>query len=143
MAYQLPVGPCWPLFVEEETTAAAFTGLSYPGSSKKERRKERKKSPLNKQKTKVTLPWKQPQFESTSRNSLLCLTPACVFFFFSLLYRHTHTQSHTHPHTLSFRLLVREQRGRHWMKTKGKLAGSSFTCLIISGDEGHSQNSLQ
>lgn len=90
MAYQLPVGPCWPLFVEEKTTAAAFTGFSYPGSSKK-----KKKSPLNKQKTKVTLPWKQPQFDSTSRNSLLFLTPARVFFFLSLPYRHTHTHTHS------------------------------------------------
>lgn len=31
-ADRLPAGP-WPLFVGEETTAVAFTGFSYPGSS--------------------------------------------------------------------------------------------------------------
>lgn len=135
MGYQLPVGP-WPLFGEKETTAVAFTGFSNPRSVK--RKKPSLFSPL-KQKRKVFMPRKRFQICTTSRPFSQFLTPTHFLFlpyslFFCLINTHTDTQS-------IFCFLSWEEAGKREEKQE-KITGS-FTCLIISGDEGHSQNSLQ
>lgn len=120
MAYQLPVGP-WPLFGEKETTAVAFTGFCNPGSL------ERKKSPFFfsfKQKSVKSPCLEQLQINTTSRPFSLFLTPTHYLFL---------SVSNKHAHTVN---LIWE-----WGKHTG--SAPSFTCLIISGDEGYSQNSLQ